>query len=81
MAGESISGQAQLIGAAEATTGDYRWFETVLDRLEQVTLEDIERAVSYTHLRAHETVLDLVCRLLLEKKQKLSTPRHSRLQP
>ena len=26
------------------------------------------RAVSYTHLRAHETVLDLVCRLLLEKK-------------
>src|SRR5665811_2056352 len=25
------------------------------------------KAVSYTHLRAHETVLDLVCRLLLEK--------------
>ena len=24
--------------------------------------------VSYTHLRAHETVLDLVCRILLEKK-------------
>ena len=29
-------------------------------------------AVSYTHLRAHETVLDLVCRLLLEK----NTPDH-----
>ena len=29
----------------------------------------IESAVSYTHLRAHETVLDLVCRLLLEKKK------------
>ena len=28
------------------------------------------KAVSYTHLRAHETVLDLVCRLLLEKKTK-----------
>ena len=28
-------------------------------------------AVSYTHLRAHETVLDLVCRLLLEKKKQL----------
>ena len=27
------------------------------------------RTVSYTHLRAHETVLDLVCRLLLEKKK------------
>ena len=30
-------------------------------------------AVSYTHLRAHETVLDLVCRLLLEKKQDKNT--------
>ena len=29
--------------------------------------------VSYTHLRAHETVLDLVCRLLLEKKKKQIT--------
>ena len=27
--------------------------------------------VSYTHLRAHETVLDLVCRLLLEKKKSI----------
>ena len=30
-------------------------------------------SVSYTHLRAHETVLDLVCRLLLEKKKKPTT--------
>ena len=29
--------------------------------------------VSYTHLRAHETVLDLVCRLLLEKKKNQRT--------
>eukprot|EP00656_Telonema_subtile_P015107 TRINITY_DN17868_c0_g1_i1.p1 TRINITY_DN17868_c0_g1~~TRINITY_DN17868_c0_g1_i1.p1 ORF type:complete len:254 (-),score=45.76 TRINITY_DN17868_c0_g1_i1:79-840(-) len=29
----------------------------------------VQQAVSYTHLRAHETVLDLVCRLLLEKKK------------
>ena len=27
------------------------------------------RPVSYTHLRAHETEADLVCRLLLEKKK------------
>ena len=27
------------------------------------------KAVSYTHLRAHETCADLVCRLLLEKKK------------
>eukprot|EP00657_Telonema_sp_P-1_P004805 TRINITY_DN213_c0_g1_i1.p1 TRINITY_DN213_c0_g1~~TRINITY_DN213_c0_g1_i1.p1 ORF type:complete len:290 (-),score=56.87 TRINITY_DN213_c0_g1_i1:45-914(-) len=31
--------------------------------------------VSYTHLRAHETVLDLVCRLLLEKKKKNNNDR------
>ena len=29
---------------------------------------EVLRPVSYTHLRAHETVLDIVCRLLLEKK-------------
>src|SRR5665648_1039043 len=30
----------------------------------------VEKTVSYTHLRAHETRHDLVCRLLLEKKKK-----------
>ena len=35
--------------------------------------ENEEASVSYTHLRAHETVLDLVCRLLLEKKKKQIT--------
>ena len=34
-------------------------------------------SVSYTHLRAHETVLDLVCRLLLEKKNKIYKTPHS----
>ena len=29
------------------------------------------QAVSYTHLRAHETAANLVCRLLLEKKKHL----------
>src|SRR5450756_3070745 len=31
--------------------------------------------VSYTHLRAHETRHDLVCRLLLEKKKKKKTKK------
>src|SRR5674536_378231 len=35
-------------------------------------------AVSYTHLRAHETPEHLVCRLLLEKKKKKTlTTRHT----
>ena len=33
------------------------------------------KTVSYTHLRAHETVLDLVCRLLLEHKK--NTHKHT----
>ena len=33
----------------------------------------IENAVSYTHLRAHATVLDIVCRLLLAKKKPINT--------
>ena len=31
---------------------------------------DFLKPVSYTHLRAHETKANLVCRLLLEKKNK-----------
>ena len=33
-------------------------------------------AVSYTHLRAHETDSYLVCRLLLEKKKKEDDAKH-----
>src|SRR5450756_530829 len=36
---------------------------------------DVVGAVSYTHLRAHETRHDLVCRLLLEKKKRLLVNR------
>ena len=35
-------------------------------------------AVSYTHLRAHGTVLDIVCRLLLEKKKQRHNPNGRR---
>ena len=49
-------------------------FHLVMDVIDRVpTLGSravLLRPVSYTHLRAHETVLDLVCRLLLEKKKK-----------
>ena len=38
------------------------------------------KAVSYTHLRAHETVLDLVCRLLLEKKKNKINNNKNRMQ-
>ena len=48
----------------------------LVENLKAVEAQDLELPVdqhavlpvSYTHLRAHETVLDLVCRLLLDKK-------------
>ena len=50
------------------------WDTTFHTAVAQAELEAREypgayHPVSYTHLRAHETVLDIVCRLLLEKKK------------
>lgn len=56
LAGESITGQAQLLGMAEVVAGDYRWFETVLDKLNAVTLDDIERARALYLRRQTRTV-------------------------
>src|SRR5450756_630621 len=64
----ALIGQAAVRGAAAATAAS--------DHQRQPEERDdarrggaIIRPVSYTHLRAHETRHDLVCRLLLEKKQ------------
>ena len=46
-------------------------FTANLSKMYERLIPDI-LAVSYTHLRAHETVLDIVCRLLLEKKNKIN---------
>src|SRR5665811_2462541 len=66
-----------------------RWLQGSLDRWGRafrtwcegvaVLVRWLASAVSYTHLRAHETVLDLVCRLLLEKKQKPRAPTRSHM--
>lgn len=56
MAGESVSGQGQMIGMAEAVSGDYRWYERTLETLEAVTLEDIERVRREYLVRNNRTV-------------------------
>ena len=38
------------------------------------------KPVSYTHLRAHETCADLVCRLLLEKKNLVNLSTNNYIQ-
>src|SRR5450759_5850051 len=60
-----IGGIAMPIAAAAIAAGLWAW--TIPPTSGRRTYV---RAVSYTHLRAHETRHDLVCRLLLEKKKK-----------
>ena len=46
------------------------WMTAAAMNIKRAARPTARRAsVSYTHLQAHETVLDLVCRLLLEKKK------------
>src|SRR5450756_2046668 len=54
----------------------YDWMGVSKAALESVTryLARDLGPVSYTHLRAHETRHDLVCRLLLEKQKNSTTP-------
>src|SRR5674476_563339 len=47
--------------------GRYDQAITAASRLRPTTVADAANPVSYTHLRAHETGRNLVCRLLLEK--------------
>src|SRR5665213_4209251 len=48
--------------------------QTAIQRAQEATIVVVDQVnqipVSYTHLRAHETGRNLVCRLLLEKKNK-----------
>eukprot|EP00658_Telonema_sp_P-2_P034300 TRINITY_DN25051_c0_g1_i1.p1 TRINITY_DN25051_c0_g1~~TRINITY_DN25051_c0_g1_i1.p1 ORF type:complete len:192 (+),score=37.55 TRINITY_DN25051_c0_g1_i1:152-727(+) len=62
--------------------------DDIIESLPPVGDHDNNEAVSYTHLRAHETPEHLVCRLLLEKKKtnekcviiKLNLEKNNKLQ-
>ena len=60
----------QLIGSARQEFAADRNAIDLQQRVDRPReVQRVVMPVSYTHLRAHETVLDLVCRLLLEKKK------------
>ncbi len=56
MAGESVTGQGQMLGMAEIIAGDYSWYEETLDALDKVTLDDIERVRDKYLRRSNRTV-------------------------
>ena len=45
-----------MMGMAETVMGDYDWFNKAVDKLEQVTLEDIERVRAEYLRRDNRTV-------------------------
>src|SRR5659263_313322 len=74
---ENANAEALDVILVESTQGNKNVFEintTNMNLLAVVksviSIIEALKPVSYTHLRAHETRHDLVCRLLLEKKKK-----------
>src|SRR5665647_616219 len=65
-----IGGVAEAVKVALIKDPDFFTFlEQHAEALAHRDLDLMNQAVSYTHLRAHETDSYLVCRLLLEKKK------------
>ena len=84
LSGETGAGKSIIIGSINLALGEKVQKEMLRDNEKPAFVELIFSvedpkiiealreldAVSYTHLRAHETGRNLVCRLLLEKKKK-----------
>src|SRR5690606_37750236 len=69
-----VSGQASKLGVAECVAGDIHYNKTMLRRLQEVTLEDIER-VAETYLKPEES---LTLTLSPKSLQKTSTVSSSK---
>ena len=77
---DQLNVRPQQVAATVALLDDGNTLPFIARYRKEATGSLDEEPVSYTHLRAHETVLDLVCRLLLEKKKKtitMTTTSHS----
>ena len=74
LADHGVDDEQDLVGLDRGANVRGLLHEVLVDRQAAGRVDDDDGvAVSYTHLRAHETVLDIVCRLLLEKKKYSTT--------
>src|SRR5659263_740194 len=77
--GKSASFRTKVIPLCSLLRAAIRFFPNPLTSASLSSLTRLlpkgNASVSYTHLRAHETRHDLVCRLLLEKKKKKKTDK------
>lgn len=53
---ESVSSQGFWLGYAETLVGDYAWFDAFLDKLMNVTLDDVKRVAADVFRQNHRTV-------------------------
>ena len=69
---KDVETKEQIAATATISAADPEVGEKIAEALDKVGQDGVVtvEAVSYTHLRAHETKANLVCRLLLEKKKK-----------
>lgn len=58
MAGESVTGQAQMLGLAEVVGGDAHWYEKTLEAIRKVSIDDIER-VRDSYLRKENRIVGI----------------------
>ena len=73
---ENSTKQKQAILKLDENAKNEIWnliYSSLINDFKPLANYSVFEPVSYTHLRAHETVLDLVCRLLLEKKKHTQT--------
>src|SRR5450759_5502494 len=68
--GQGLAVKSAVEGVSRNPGASGKILTTMMIGLAMIESLAIYAPVSYTHLRAHETRHDLVCRLLLEKKKK-----------
>ena len=67
--GLTLDESRDIILMYDSTSTNKKQMQALIKKIREKRMQLQQQPVSYTHLRAHETREELVCRLLLEKKK------------